>query len=122
MKQGWVRVLSHKFIAKLSLAGAPQGGVLSGPQYRYSGLLRGHGGLFQNEETKRGRERDPHGPDIHSRSGTEERASRRVNPLGLPGETMRRMVPSKWLLINLIAAWKNTPQGAPAALTYSPLL
>jgi hypothetical protein len=29
--------------------------------------------------------------------------------MGLPGETMRRMVPSKWLLINLIAAWKTPP-------------
>jgi hypothetical protein len=28
--------------------------------------------------------------------------------LGLPGKTMRRMVPSKWLLIKLIAAWKTT--------------
>jgi hypothetical protein len=29
--------------------------------------------------------------------------------LGLPGETMRRKVPFKWLRMNLIAAWKNTP-------------
>jgi hypothetical protein len=30
-----------------------------------------------------------------------------LNLMGLPGETMKRMVPSKWLLINLIAAWKT---------------
>jgi hypothetical protein len=30
-----------------------------------------------------------------------------LNLMGLPGETMRRMVRSKWLLINLIAAWKT---------------
>jgi hypothetical protein len=30
-----------------------------------------------------------------------------LNLMGLPDETMRRMVPSKWLLINLIAAWKT---------------
>jgi hypothetical protein len=30
-----------------------------------------------------------------------------LNLMGLPGETMRRMVPSRWLLINLIAAWKT---------------
>jgi hypothetical protein len=52
-------------------------------------------------------ERDPHGPDIHSRVGAEKRSSRRVSLPGLPGDTMRRMVPSKWLLINLIAAWKT---------------
>ena len=32
-----------------------------------------------------------------------------LHPLGLPGESMRRMVPFKWLRTNLIAAWKNTP-------------
>jgi hypothetical protein len=31
-----------------------------------------------------------------------------LNLMGLPGETTRRMAPSKWLLINLIAAWKTT--------------
>jgi hypothetical protein len=30
-----------------------------------------------------------------------------LNLMGLPGETMRGMVPSKGLLINLIAAWKT---------------
>jgi hypothetical protein len=30
-----------------------------------------------------------------------------LNLMGPPGETMRRMVPSKWLLINLIAALKT---------------
>jgi hypothetical protein len=28
--------------------------------------------------------------------------------LGLPGATMRRKVPFKWLRTNLIAAWKST--------------
>jgi hypothetical protein len=42
-------------------------------------------------------ERDPHGPDIHSRVGTEKRASRKVSLPGLPGDTMRRMVPFKEL-------------------------
>jgi hypothetical protein len=32
----------------------------------------------------------------------------KLNHMGLPGETMRRMVPSKWPLINLIAAGKTT--------------
>jgi hypothetical protein len=36
-----------------------------------------------------------------------------LNLLGLPGETMRRMVPFKWIWTNLIAAWETTsPQGA----------
>jgi hypothetical protein len=57
-------------------------------------------------------ERDPHGPDIHSRVGTEERASRRVSLPGLPRETMSRMVPFKELWSKLIAAWKTTfPRG-----------
>jgi hypothetical protein len=30
-----------------------------------------------------------------------------LNLMGLPGETIRRMVPSKGLLINVIAAWKT---------------
>jgi hypothetical protein len=30
-----------------------------------------------------------------------------LNLMGLPGEAMRRMVPSKRRLINLIAAWKT---------------
>jgi hypothetical protein len=30
-----------------------------------------------------------------------------LNLMGLAGETMRRMVPSKWRWTNLIAAWKT---------------
>jgi hypothetical protein len=30
-----------------------------------------------------------------------------INLMGLPGETMRRKVPFKWLWTNLIAAWKT---------------
>jgi hypothetical protein len=51
--------------------------------------------------------RPPRDPGIYSRAGTEEHAGRRAKSMGLPGETMRRMVPSKGLLINLIAAWKT---------------
>jgi hypothetical protein len=36
--------------------------------------------------------------------------------LGLPGETMSRMVPFKRLWTNLIAAWKNTPEGHPGSV------
>jgi hypothetical protein len=41
-----------------------------------------------------------------------------LNLMGLPGETIRRMVPSKGLLINLIAAWKTASRqgGAVAGL------
>jgi hypothetical protein len=53
-------------------------------------------------------ERDPHGPDIHRRAGTKERARRRVSLPGLPGETMRRMVSFKELWSKLIVAWKTT--------------
>jgi hypothetical protein len=36
----------------------------------------------------------------------------RVASAGLPGETVRRMVPFKWLRTNLFAAWKtNSRQG-----------
>jgi hypothetical protein len=42
-----------------------------------------------------------------------------LNPMGLPGETMRRMVPSKRLLINLIAAWKTASrQGGGVAVLF----
>jgi hypothetical protein len=42
-----------------------------------------------------------------------------LNLMGLPGETMRRMVPSKWLLINLIAAWKTASrQGGGVAVLF----
>jgi ABC-type transporter Mla maintaining outer membrane lipid asymmetry ATPase subunit MlaF len=41
------------------------------------------------------------------------------NLMGLPGETMRRMVPSKWLLINLVAAWKTASrQGGGVAVLF----
>jgi hypothetical protein len=33
-----------------------------------------------------------------------------LNLLGLPGETMRRMVPFNWLRTTLIAAWKTAPR------------
>jgi hypothetical protein len=33
----------------------------------------------------------------------------RVPSVGLPGATMRRKVPFKWLRTTLIAAWKKTP-------------
>jgi hypothetical protein len=57
-------------------------------------------------------ERDPHVPDVHSRVGTGERARRRDSLPGLPGKTMRRMVPFKELWRKLIAAWKTTsPRG-----------
>jgi ABC-type molybdate transport system ATPase subunit len=47
-----------------------------------------------------------------------------LNPMGLPGETMRRMVPSKWLRTNLIAAWKTASRqgGGVAVLCVKELL
>jgi hypothetical protein len=41
-----------------------------------------------------------------------------LNLTGLPGETVRRMVPSKWLLINLIAAWKTASRQGAASHCY----
>jgi hypothetical protein len=60
----------------------------------------------------------PHHLNSFHRTGTEEHATRRGNLMGLPSETMRRMVPSKWLLIHLIAAWKNASRQGPGSQCY----
>jgi hypothetical protein len=78
----------------------PRGGGLSEPQYRYSGFRMGRGRFFQNTETKKSL------PDYQLLVMDEIPQARGVGG-GLAAETMRRIVPSKWLLIHLIAAQKT---------------
>jgi hypothetical protein len=51
--------VSQEYLGIILCATLPPAGRggLSEPQYRYRGLPRGYGGLFQNEETKRDREK-----------------------------------------------------------------
>jgi hypothetical protein len=53
-------------------------------------------------------ERDPHGPGVQRRAGTEERASRRLESYGASRQDYEANGAFKGLLANLIAAWKIT--------------
>jgi hypothetical protein len=54
-----------------------------------------------------GRFERPHDPNSFTGQAHRSMLVGELNLTGLPGEAVRRMVPSKWHLIHLIAAWKT---------------
>jgi hypothetical protein len=97
-------VLSHKFVANLSCAGAPRGcsfrtAIL--PQVRFE---------------------RPHNPNSHHRVGTEEHASRSATSSWAAREDYEAKGAVQIATDNFDCGLEEHPRGAPAALSYSHVL
>jgi hypothetical protein len=96
-------IVSQKYLGIILYTTLPlPGGGLSEPQFRYRGGLNAPIILI-----------------VITGQAQRSMLVGELNLMGLPGETMRRTVPSKWLLINLIAAWETASrQGGGVAVLF----